>query len=108
MRVVSEQRIWRDEVYLEVYPDHLAPVHQLERTRIADFCPRNPQSGFATYCRTVNTPHRSAKISPFYESIEVLPPAHHVSGIIDPFFLASCLRGSPYNGDICLHSTTIS
>ena len=71
MRVVSERRIWRDEVYLEVYPDHLAPVHQLERTRIADFCPRNPQSGFATYCRTVNTPHRSAKISPFYESIEV-------------------------------------
>ena len=40
MRVVSERRIWRDEVYLEVYPDHLAPVHQLERTRIADFCPR--------------------------------------------------------------------
>ena len=41
MRVVSERRMRRDEVYLEVYPDHLAPVHQLKRTRIADFCPRN-------------------------------------------------------------------
>ena len=52
--MVSERRKRRDEVYLEVYPDHLALGRRLERARIADFCPRNPQSGFATDCWSVN------------------------------------------------------
>ena len=68
MRVVSERRMRRDEVYLEVCPERLALVRNLERTRIADFCCRNPQSGFATVCRTVIQPQQSANKSPFQKT----------------------------------------